>query len=587
MATTNQRLLDATIDHSISLIRYANGVVRRISALMNRVDADLFNQLSNSLQSLPPEAFTVERLEQFLVSVRNINAQAYAQLERQMGKEVHAMVEYEASFQQNLLNRAIPTQVLATIGTNEVEVEQVYSAVMSRPFQGRLLNEWARSMGDQRMLRIRDTLRQGYVEQQSVSQMITRLRGTRASGYSDGIVSIDKRNAEAVVRTAIGHTAQYTRQQVYNENTDLIQAVEWVSTLDNRTTPPCMLRDRKLYSADARHEPIDHSYPWGGGPGAFHWNCRSTSAPVVKTWKQLGLNTSEFSGTTRAAMDGAVATDTTYSQWLRRQSAQRQDEILGATRGALFRQGAMPLEAFANDKGKWLTLNQLRAQDNAVLHDMTDRQRAILGLPRVMSEAELASLRKTAETELQKLGMEGQPITYTVGGGMGSVPLEGEWTAVAQFSGKGKLGTISVDLSLIESHSMLRNIVRHEAQHARFNYARARAETFIEKNLAALRAEDGTTAYSKAYWAKYEEIAKFEEKFAEGTTKGSDLYWSRQLDAIRQGEYQSVWHAWKAANLATNESLSEMHAYEQTLPPTYAKLNKIVDAAWKKKTQKP
>lgn len=640
MATTNQRLLDATIDHSVSLARYANGVVRRISALLNRTDADLFVRLTEALQSLPPEAFTVERLEQFLFSVRNLNAQAYVQLQQKMGSEIRAVVEYEASFQQSLLSRVVPTEVRATIGINEVAVEQVYSAAMARPFQGRLLSEWAQGMGEQRMLRIRDTLRQGYVQQETVGQMVSRLRGTRASGYSDGIVSIDRRNAEAVVRTAVGHTAQYTRQQVYNENRDLIKAVEWVSTLDNRTTTFCMLRDRKMYTADEAHEPIDHRLPWGGGPGAFHWNCvlgterlsvpggvsaiyrrtyegklitiqcangrsvtitpnhpiltpvgwraaadfnvgdelisernpvalaclgapqdecvqptfnevceaarelfgvasvevpmttpdfhgdgadfeicevwadrelrdklnflfpqlrhkfefefanlavlesgtltsarslfqgrhaalassdsimsgsdirelsprppgenrfagvsgrnassntpapegrgarfesfadfknpkevacvqtdrfgpvkvvsiavrharvpvfnvetekgwyaaggivchncRSTSVPVTKSWKELGLKTKEFSGVTRASMDGTVAPDTTYSSWLTRQPATRQDEILGATRGALFRRGDLPLERFANDKGRWLTLEQLRKAD--------------------------------------------------------------------------------------------------------------------------------------------------------------------------------------------------------------------------------
>lgn len=363
MATVNQLLLDASIDHSVSLARYSNGVVRRIIALLNRTDADLFGKLGQALQSLPPEAFTVERLEQFLVSVRNINAQAYAQVQQQMGSEIRAVVEYEAEFQQSLLKRAIPSQVLATIGVNEVAVEQVYGAVMARPFQGRLLSEWAQSMGEQRMHRIRDTLRQGYVQQETVSQMITRLRGTRASGYSDGIVSIDRRNAEAVVRTAIGHTAQYTRQQLYNENLDLIKAVEWVSTLDNRTTTFCMLRDRKRYTADDAHKPIDHRLPWGGGPGAFHWNCRSTSTPVTKSWRELGFDIDEFKGTTRAAMDGTVAPDTTYAQWLGRQSAKRQDDILGPTRGALFRRGGLPLERFANDKGKWLTLEQLREAD--------------------------------------------------------------------------------------------------------------------------------------------------------------------------------------------------------------------------------
>jgi hypothetical protein len=61
---------------------------------------------------------------------------------------------------------------------------------------------------------------------------------------------------------------------------------------------------------------------------------------------------------TRASMDGQVPADLTYADWLKKQSAARQDEILGPTRGKLFRSG-MPMERFYNDQGVWLTLPQL------------------------------------------------------------------------------------------------------------------------------------------------------------------------------------------------------------------------------------
>ena len=46
--TVNEQLLDADIGHQVNLHQYANGVVQRISALLNRVDADLFCLLYTS-----------------------------------------------------------------------------------------------------------------------------------------------------------------------------------------------------------------------------------------------------------------------------------------------------------------------------------------------------------------------------------------------------------------------------------------------------------------------------------------------------------------------------------------------------------
>jgi hypothetical protein len=69
----------------------------------------------------------------------------------------------------------------------------------------------------------------------------------------------------------------------------------------------------------------------------------------------------ELSPGQRASMDGQVAGDTTYAEWFGKQSAARQDKIVGPTRGALFRSGNVTFEKFTNEKGRYLTLEQLQA----------------------------------------------------------------------------------------------------------------------------------------------------------------------------------------------------------------------------------
>lgn len=55
---------------------------------------------------------------------------------------------------------------------------------------------------------------------------------------------------------------------------------------------------------------------------------------------------------------GQVPAETTYDQWLRRQSAAFQDDILGPTRGRLFREG-MTLDRFVDHTGRRVTLDEL------------------------------------------------------------------------------------------------------------------------------------------------------------------------------------------------------------------------------------
>lgn len=361
MASANEILQDGEIGHQVDLQKYSNGVVRRIIAILNRADADLFGQLTLALERLDPQSFTVERLDALLQSVRMLNAQAYQALGAELSAEMRALIEYEAGFQLQLFEQALPVEIRLTA----VAVEQAYAAAMSRPFQGRLLREWAASIEADRMTRIRDAVRIGFVEGQTTSDIVRRVRGTRAKGYEDGIIQIDRRNAEAVVRTAVSHTAGAARDNFYDGNGDLIKALSWTSTLDSRTSEICRARDGKQYHPKT-HAPVGHKFPWLGGPGRAHWQCRSCSVPVLKSWSELtGADVPEFSPSARASMDGQVPADMTYGQWLAKQSVKRQDEILGPTRAALFRKGGLPLDRFYNDKGTYLTLEQLRARDAA------------------------------------------------------------------------------------------------------------------------------------------------------------------------------------------------------------------------------
>lgn len=364
MASVNQRLHDETVGHAVDLTLYANGVVRRIIALLNRTDADIAARLADALDGLPASAATVERLDALLYSVRQLNAEAYRAVGQELEAELLSLARYEAGYQLQLFQSAIPPQVAASVGVAAVQAEQVNAAAMARPFQGRLLREWASDIEGDRMRRIRDAVRMGFVEQETIPQIVRRVRGTRARGYSDGILEIDRRNAEAVVRTAISHTAGFTRDRFFEANDDLIKAVVWTATLDSRTSEGCRIRDGKRYTP-VEHKPLGHSVPWSGGPGRLHWNCRSTAVPVTKSWRGLGLDIDEFSPSVRASMDGEVPADTTFASWIKRQSAARQEQILGATRAKLMRDGGLPLDRFYNDKGRYLSIEELRERDTA------------------------------------------------------------------------------------------------------------------------------------------------------------------------------------------------------------------------------
>lgn len=67
-------------------------------------------------------------------------------------------------------------------------------------------------------------------------------------------------------------------------------------------------------------------------------------------------------GRVRELIGRVPATDT-YQTWLTRQSAEFQDDVLGKTRGRLFRKGGLKLDRFVDREGNEYTLDELRRRD--------------------------------------------------------------------------------------------------------------------------------------------------------------------------------------------------------------------------------
>lgn len=360
MATANERLQSEAIRHAVELHQYGNAVVQKMIAVLNRSDARLFSSLIDALSRLDPNSFTVERLQDMLYSVRSLNTAAFKAVLRELTQELDDFLVFEVDYQRAMLVSALPVQVPVAA----VSIAQVRSAAVARPFQGVLLRGVLDDLGESRARLVRQTIAQGFVEGKTTDAIVRELRGTRAKNYADGLFNRSRRDVEAVTRTALGHYAKTANDETVKANLDIIDSLVWTATLDGKTSAFCRIRDGKRYTP-VTHKPIGHDLPWGGGAGAAHWNCRSRAVIVTKSWSELlGIpGIPEFSPASRASMDGQVPADMSYADWIKKQSAARQDEILGPARGKLMREGGADLGDFYGAKGRVLTLDEMRARN--------------------------------------------------------------------------------------------------------------------------------------------------------------------------------------------------------------------------------
>ena len=124
--------------------------------------------------------------------------------------------------------------------------------------------------------------------------------------------------------------------------------------MDSRTTDVCISLDSKVFPVDEGERP------------PMHFQCRSTTVPILKSWKELGINLKEAPPGTRASMDGQVPDTLTYSKWIKGQSVSVQNEVLGKGKAQIFRRGKLPITRFVDARNKPLTLKQLTSLEESL-----------------------------------------------------------------------------------------------------------------------------------------------------------------------------------------------------------------------------
>lgn len=336
--------LNQQIDRDIALERYKRGQVLRVLEMLARVEEDIVEQINRLDPNSVRQSYRQARLARLLAAVQERIDQYGEMLEKELIPEFQQLAVDEGKFGVHLLND-LPPVALDVITPAATALK---AAATARPFQGRLLREWVSEHPAAVRMRLRNAIRQGVAQGETVAQIVQRVRGTRAAGFKDGVMEINRRGAEAMVRTAVSHTVNAARTETYQSNADIVKGVQWVATLDSRTSQTCISLDGKVF-------------PISSGPRPpAHINCRSSTIPVLKSWKELGIPLGESPVGTRASMDGQVAGDMRYADWLKGKSREFQDEVLGKTRADLWRSGEVPMDKFVDYSGRAYTLDQLR-----------------------------------------------------------------------------------------------------------------------------------------------------------------------------------------------------------------------------------
>lgn len=359
MPTANERLASLGIRNQVQVLRYTEHQLQSIRKLLREAEIDLSGKLwrantdyskSRLKDMLTATSQYAREIERQLFEYEQVNLLKFGQ--QQAGQAFSDLDDVLAPLLPKGLGISLTTPDFALIA----------KAALARPMHGKLLKEWWTEWGDGVQAAVSQKIRLGLAENESIDGIVRSIIGTKKNRYKDGILDLKRRHAEALVRTAVNSVATQAKNDVYEDNDDVIDSIQWNSTLDGSTTPICQARDGKRVAIGGRDQSSipasDRLTPTGARPPA-HVNCRSTIVPVISDWQSLGLEDPPAS--TRASMNGQVSDKLNYEEWLKGQDLEFIESVLGKTKAQLFLKGQLSLGKFVDRAGNTVSLTQLKA----------------------------------------------------------------------------------------------------------------------------------------------------------------------------------------------------------------------------------
>jgi len=340
------------------LERFKEGQIRQIVGLLNRdVIPDLLERLEGRLNRIASRGFdagvqTTRRFRDMIAAVDVVIESGRRLLAVELREDLFGLARREAQWQSNRLAQAFSGFLPPDFSFDVPSPALLRSIVTSRPMRGRFLRDEWRDWDRRTRVRVRRAINVGLAEGDSVAEIVRRLRGTRAQNFADGVLQASRHDAARIVRTAVNHVSSHARQATFAENDDVVDRVQWVSTLDLRTSEICAALDGRTFALRS-----------GPRPPAHH-QCRSTIVPVVKPFSELGipgLRDIERNGSrhAREVFTGRVPERVTFPEWWRGLSKAKQNEVFGPGKAALLREGRISFRQLIDQRLRPLTLEQL------------------------------------------------------------------------------------------------------------------------------------------------------------------------------------------------------------------------------------
>lgn len=364
-------IADRFVGHQVDLLRLSESERDTVFRLLGQLQTDLLTKMDRQIPLPGFGTFKQQRLQALFTLTDKLIQQKYGQISREHQASMIDLSEFESERTRSLINKHLGVALL-NVG---VPLSTLKALVNDDIVEGRPAKEWWSQQSDNLRGRFQQTIRQGVFAGETLDQLKQRVRGTKARNFQDGVMAVSGREAEALIRTSVQSVANAARYETFRANDDVLGGFQALVTLDTRTSELCMARSGHAWDVDGNplNAETKESFP---GPPPWHFNCRTVLVPVLKSWAQLRKEAKQddelgkkldriedkIGKGTQASMDGQVAAELSYADWLKTKPEEVQIEILGRGRWQLWRRNLIDLNDLIDQRGRPVTLDGLKSK---------------------------------------------------------------------------------------------------------------------------------------------------------------------------------------------------------------------------------
>lgn len=388
MASISDRMADDWVDAQVRVLQSAEGISQRLLSELSAAEDEILATLRRTNLTQFTRQRTIELLNQVRRISTSFSKKAYTANRNDASAVAAAIAKRSARDMNDVFNVNIFSPSLSANSLKRILDDR---AILG----GQTLKDfWSRQP-----MYITDAyskvIRTGLITGASKGDMVQQLSESAALAGVRG-------NIRTAVRTSVMEVANGARNEMFMDNLDLVKGLQWLATLDSRTSAICRGLDGLTWSLPD-YEPVGHARPYPGSTA--HANCRSTQIPWLRSFAELATKNKDLAAKlddamsegTRASMDGQVSRDLRYDDWLRAQGEDKARDILGPTRFAAWNAGQLELRDMLDQSNNPLTVDELRNELEGTLSGVT---------PFADSWSDTTLLVKEGEELLKKLRKE-------------------------------------------------------------------------------------------------------------------------------------------------------------------------------------